>query len=73
MKQRVEDHPSLVRDSVTKAIIVDDKNSYESYVIQRQFRNQLETNNKQVENDINILRTEISEIKQLLKQIVGDK
>jgi len=57
---KVEGHDNLVRDTETGAIINTEKPSAKSF--SQTFGNAI--------NDINTLKEEISEIKQLLKEIV---
>ena len=59
---QVEGHPNLVRDSSTGAIINKDKIS--SRRISSEFHS--------MKHDINTLKEELSEIKQLLREIVRD-
>jgi predicted transcriptional regulator len=57
---KVEGHENLYRDSLTGAIVNTDKPAPKSF--SNQFTNALD--------DINTLKEEISEIKQLLREIV---
>lgn len=57
---KVEGHENLLRDSLTGAIINTDKPVQKSF--SKQFSNAID--------DINTLKEELSEIKQLLREIV---
>ena len=69
MKMRVENQPNLIRDSNSKAIIVEDKDKYYLYIQEKKFRSQVTT----VNDEINNIKDEMSEIKQLLHQLLRDK
>lgn len=64
----VKDYPSLVRDSDSKAIISEDRNSYEAYVKERKLR----TTISDVIADVDGLKKDISEIKSMLQIIVNN-
>lgn len=66
MKLKVEDHPGLVRDSKSKAIINVDDSAYKDY------RNRKNLQNKMINmtEEINDLKNDIGEIKLLLNQIL---
>jgi ribosomal protein L28 len=60
----VEGNTSLKRDISSNAIVNIDKNSYEEYVIMRQKKIEERT-------EIEIIKTEISELKTLLQQVIS--
>lgn len=62
---RVKDHDSLVRDPRTGAIVNTNKGEFLKHVESRKKMHRIET----VVDDINNLKKEISEIKQLLREI----
>jgi len=68
---QVEDYPDLVRDMNSGAIINNNRNAYEkakkrSTDVQRQ-RDELRNTTR----ELNILKSEMHEIKNLLKELVG--
>jgi K+/H+ antiporter YhaU regulatory subunit KhtT len=68
--RKVEGHQSLVRDMSSHAIIATSDNEYNEYRKRRDAqKRQLEMVNKQAE-EIQSLKNDMQEIKQLLKQLV---
>lgn len=63
MKLKVKDHENLVKDTVTKAVLNTDLTSLEAYRAQR---------NKQIQkdNDIERLKEDVKEIKDILQLLV---
>ena len=71
MRLRIENESSLVRDSMTGAIINIDNSGYDKYM---KASENLANNKKQitqVADDVRDLRSEMAEIKQLLTNILG--
>lgn len=68
MKMIVKDHPNLVRDSLSKAIISEDQSSYEAYVKERKLRASM----SDVIADVDGLKKDITEIKSMLQIIVSN-
>lgn len=66
MKIKVEDHPGLVRDTKTNAIINVDKNAFNEHINKKL----LQTKVINMNEEIHELKQSVSEIKQLLSQIV---
>lgn len=66
MKLKVEGHPGLVRDSHSKAIIMQDTDSFKAYQAEKGFRESLSKVSTSTQEDINVLKVEMGEIKQLL-------
>jgi len=58
----VLDNPDLVRDSSTKAVINTNKTAYSQRLKQKQI-------NEQQQSDLESLRSEMAEIKALLKEL----
>jgi len=70
---KVEGNPSLVRDMRSNAIVNTDTVAYLNYM---KTKNKLLENKSQVEqntDDINILKEDMAEIKQLLQLLVKSK
>lgn len=66
MRYIVKDHPGLIRDPNSKAIINEDKTSYQKYIKEKHIRDR----NIQFENEINNMKSDINEIKTLLHEIL---
>lgn len=67
---KVKNYPDLVRDTKTKAIVNIDTASFETYHNERQFRKEIKLKASDVEQDINILKSELSDIKKLLITLI---
>ena len=63
----VEGNSSLFRDSTTKAIINDNKLEYDSYLSRKKFQEKESDRIEDLENDFDSIKTELNEIKSLLK------
>ena len=63
----VEGDSSLFRDSSTKAIINDNKLEYDSYLSRKKFQEKESDRIEDLENDFDSIKTELNEIKSLLK------
>jgi hypothetical protein len=63
-KIKVEGHSNLYRDSQSGAVINSNRSEYERYM-------KAKANRDGMVNEINTLRQELDEIKQLLKQITN--
>lgn len=70
---KVEGHESLVRDVESKAIISVDDREYQNYLVKRkmavQQANILRTHNEEIEN----IKKDLSEIKNLLVKLIEEK
>lgn len=66
MKYIVKDHPGLVRDSESKAIVNENKEAFKHYMKEKHIRDR----NIQFEKEINIMKSDINEIKTLLLEII---
>lgn len=66
MKLKVEDHPSLVRDSKSKAIINIDETSYNKYKSEKLLQSKVIN----MSEEINDLKESVNEIKKLLLQFL---
>jgi DNA-directed RNA polymerase subunit E'/Rpb7 len=67
---KVKDHPSLKRDTYTQAVINTSNSEYEEY---KRIQENASLRSRIIENEINSLKNDISEIKNILKQIVQGK
>ena len=65
-KLKVEGHPNLVRDTRSQAIINTDSDAYARYMARKQKQAQQDDEVRQVIRDVNELKTELREIKDLI-------
>jgi len=70
MKIKVEGYSSYVRDVRNNAIINDNKSEYELYMSRITNREKQSDEIRHAVKEINILRTELEEIKSLLKEVI---
>jgi DNA repair ATPase RecN len=71
MSIKVKDHPGLIRDPFSKAVVNVDQNSYNTYIEQRnRMKMQIETveNSKQ---EVQQLKQDVAELKALMLQIAS--
>tara|TARA_S200000501_G_scaffold180748_1_gene170194 strand:- start:295 stop:522 length:228 start_codon:yes stop_codon:yes gene_type:complete len=68
---RVEGNNDLVRDSRTDQIINTNQNEYQQYVTRREKRKKEKEKSLTVEEDLANLKSEIGEIKSLLRELVN--
>ena len=71
MTQKVESHPELVRDEYSKGITNIDNDAYSKYMqgaLARKERNITLKNNTE---EINNLKEDVSEIKDMLRQLIS--
>lgn len=69
-KIRVEGHASLIRDTVSNAVINSSTSEYTIYMARHRARNKQSDELRTACKEINTLKTELREIKELLKGIV---
>jgi hypothetical protein len=69
-KLKVKDHPDLVRDPRSGAIINENSNSYKNYIESYKRKMQEQSQLEGAIEDINNLKEEVSEIKNLLIEIL---
>ena len=70
---KVEGHASLVRDTATGAILNNNRTEYEEYLDRKRKAEAREAEISQHTEDINNIKNELSDIKQLLLQLVSTK
>ena len=69
---KVKDHGDLLRDSTTGSIVNTNSLDYDKYVAQRNAKNAEHEKTDTIEQDLANLKSEISEIKSLLKELVSN-
>ena len=71
MTQKVESHPELAKDEYSKGITNIDNDAYKKYMRSANTRKErnaiLETNTKEINN----LKEDVSEIKDMLRQLIN--
>ena len=67
----VEGNSDLVRDPRTDSIINTNSNAYEQYISQRKRRKLEKEKSLNIEEDLANLKSEMNEIKSLLKELVN--
>lgn len=67
---KVIDHPNLRRDKHSNAIIDVDEDAYANYIRQKEAKQQQEARISQLEETINKVETDISDIKNLLTRLL---
>jgi wobble nucleotide-excising tRNase len=70
---KVQGHASLVRDTATGAILNNNRTEYEEYLDRKRKAEAREAEISQHTEDINNIKNELSDIKQLLLQLVSTK
>ena len=70
MKIKVEGHSSLARDIRTNAIVNTNKSEYQLYMNRIKSREQQGDQIRNTIKEINILKQELFEIKNLLKEVI---
>ena len=70
---KVTGHASLVRDTATGAILNNNRTEYEEYLDRKRKAEAREAEISQHTEDINNIKNELSDIKQLLLQLVSTK
>jgi len=68
---KVEGHSNLVRDNRTKAILNLDMDEYNSYQKIKKIKEKEINRVKQLESDVNGMKNDLDEIKNLLRSLVN--
>ncbi len=69
-KLRVEGHESLVRDTVSNAVINSSTSEYTIYMARHRARNKQSDELRNACKEINTLKAELREIKDLIKKVI---
>ena len=70
---KVKNQPNLMRDPSSNAILNDNQSGYDEYIARRDAANKQKEKSLNVEEDVANLKSELSEIKSLLKELVNGK
>jgi hypothetical protein len=68
---KIEGHPDLIRDVKTNAILNNNKGEYEKYIIASQVKKVEKTKVEKIEGEIEYLKDDITEIKNILQTILS--
>jgi len=68
---KVKNQPNLMRDPSSNAILNDNQSDYDEYIARRDAVNKEKEKSLNVEEDVANLKSELSEIKSLLKELVN--
>ena len=69
---KVEGNDSLVRDTSTMAIVNTNKSEYENYIRQKKLVSERKAEIQQQTEEINNIKTELSEVKMLLMTLIAN-
>jgi len=69
-KLRVEGHESLIRDTVSNAVINTSTSEYKIYMARHRARNKQSDELRNACKEINTLKAELREIKSLIKKVI---
>lgn len=67
---KVEGHVNLIRDQKTKAVLNTDMNEYNNYIALRNSKQSSNDKIKNIEGEIETVKSELSEIKSLLRELI---
>lgn len=70
---KVQGHDGLVRDVTTKAIVNTNKSEYEEYMARRKEAESKQLEEQKQKEEINNIKSDISEIKQMLAILLKDR
>ena len=71
MTQKVEDHPELSRDEYSKGVTNIDNDAYTKYMLGATARKERNTTLMSNTEEINNLKEDMSEIKDMLRQLIS--
>jgi len=67
----VKDSPALIRDGKNQALLNRDYKSLQEYKMKKNIQNEQKNQIVEVQDDINTLKNELKEIKDMFKQILN--
>ncbi len=68
---KIEGHPDLIRDTETNAILNSNRSEYEKYLITAQIKKLQQTKVEKIEEELDTLKGDMTEIKELLKTVLS--
>jgi len=69
----VEDHPELIRDTFSKGIVNRDKDAYTTYMASAVKRKERNSQLDDTVEEINNIKNEMAEMKDMLRQLITNK
>ena len=69
--QKVKDHGDLMRDPLTNSIVNVNKSEYQKYISSRNVKKQKLEKVQNIEDEVADMKSDISEIKLLLKELLN--
>jgi hypothetical protein len=70
-KIQVKGHPSLFRDKSSNAILNTDMNAYQNYMESKRINEDKAKRMSDIESDLNTLKSDMNEIKTMLRSLVN--
>ena len=67
---KVEGHDNLVRDKTTNAIVNTNESDYQTYIKLKQEKEKSNNKITDIENELNVIKSDIGEIKKMLEIIL---
>tara|TARA_S200002703_G_C3724532_1_gene222606 strand:+ start:555 stop:788 length:234 start_codon:yes stop_codon:yes gene_type:complete len=67
---RVKDNNTLLRDQKSNAIVNDSKHEYENYMLLKKQKQKEKNRVDNLESEVNVIKNDLSEIKNLLKSFI---
>jgi hypothetical protein len=68
---KIEGHPDLIRDTESNAILNKNRSEYEKYLLAAQIKKLHQTKVEKIEEELDILKEDMTEIKDLLKTVLS--
>jgi hypothetical protein len=68
---KIEGHPDLIRDTESNAILNKNRSEYEKYLLAAQIKKLQQTKVEKIEEELDILKEDMTEIKDLLKTVLS--
>jgi len=69
--QKIKDHQDFVKDPDTNSIVNTNKSEYKKYIISRNLKKQKVEKVQNIEDEVANMKSDISEIKSLLKELLN--
>lgn len=69
---KVSGHSNLIRDEETKAILNTNMNDYNSYMAQKRLKERENQKIQNLEQDVDIIKDDLNEIKNLLRRLLNE-
>lgn len=67
---KVKDHPNMIRDGFSKAILIDDQQARQNYINQRTIAASATESTEKLKEEVNSIKTDVQEMKDMLKNMI---